>query len=98
MRVFLGGGVLRGKGAGVISLFYHKHIMLTRPCDLYPITPHFYIVKLGFIRVYIFSYFYTPRKRSLGGYTVFSLSVFLSFRLSVFPSLSFRHHFKVFPL
>ena len=41
-----------------------KSIMLTRPCiritcpcDLYPLAPHFYIVKLGFTRVYMFSYF-----------------------------------------
>ena len=31
-------------------------IMITRPFDLYPIAPHFYIVKLGFTGVYIFSY------------------------------------------
>ena len=28
-------------------------IMLTCPCNVYPITPHFYIVKLGFTGVYI---------------------------------------------
>ena len=28
-------------------------IMHTRPCDLHPITSHFYIVKLGFTEVYI---------------------------------------------
>ena len=31
-------------------------IRITCPCDLYPLT-HFYIVKLGFTGVYIFSYF-----------------------------------------
>ena len=28
-------------------------IMITRPCNVYPLTPHFYIVKLGFTGVYI---------------------------------------------
>ena len=28
------------------------YIMITCPCDLYPLTPHFYIVKLGFTGVY----------------------------------------------
>ena len=28
--------------------------MITCPCDLYPLTPHFYIVKLGCTGVYIF--------------------------------------------
>ena len=30
-----------------------SYIMLTRPCNVYPLTPHFYIVKLGFTGVYI---------------------------------------------
>ena len=29
-------------------------IRITCPCDLYPLTPHFYIVKLGFTGVFIF--------------------------------------------
>ena len=28
-------------------------IMITCPCNAYPLTPHFYIVKLGFTGVYI---------------------------------------------
>ena len=28
-------------------------IRITCPCNVYPLTPHFYIVKLGFIEVYI---------------------------------------------
>ena len=28
-------------------------IRITCPCDLYPLTPHFYIVKMGFTGVYI---------------------------------------------
>ena len=31
--------------------------MQTCPCNVYPLTHHFYIVKLGFTGVYIFSYF-----------------------------------------
>ena len=30
-------------------------IMLTCQCNVDPLTPHFYIVKLGFTGVYIFS-------------------------------------------
>ena len=32
-------------------------IRITYLCDLYPLTPHFYIVKVGFTGVYIFSKF-----------------------------------------
>ena len=46
----------------VISTFCFEcrtsvHIRITCPCNVYPLTPHFYIVKLGFAGVYIFSYF-----------------------------------------
>ena len=34
-----------------------KSIMITIPCYVYPLTPHFYIVKLGFTGVYIFFLF-----------------------------------------
>ena len=34
-----------------------KDIMITFPCNEHPLTPHFYIVKLGFTGVYIFSSF-----------------------------------------
>ena len=36
--------------------FSHKpfqDIIQTCPCNVHPLTPHFYIVKLGFIGVYI---------------------------------------------
>ena len=33
------------------------YITKTSPCNEDPLTPHFYIVKLGFTGVYIFSYF-----------------------------------------
>ena len=38
-------------------LFHHSTIMITCPCNVYPLTPHFYIVKVGFTRVYIFLIF-----------------------------------------
>ena len=31
--------------------------MLTCPCNVYPLTPHFYIAKVGFTGVYIFLIF-----------------------------------------
>ena len=34
-----------------------EYIMLTCPCNEDPLTPHFYIVKLGFTGVYIFFLF-----------------------------------------
>ena len=37
--------------------YYCKDIMITCPCNEHPLTPHFYIVKLGFTRVYIFFLF-----------------------------------------
>ena len=33
---------------------YSRHIMLTSPCNVDPLTPNFYIVKVGFTGVYIF--------------------------------------------
>ena len=32
-------------------------IRITCPCNEHPLTPHFYIEKVGFTRVYIFSLF-----------------------------------------
>ena len=41
-------------------------IMITCPCNLYPLTPHFYILKLGFTGVYvIFLLFLFALKHSL---------------------------------
>ena len=39
-----------------------KNIMQTCPCNVHPLTPHFYIVKLGFTGVYIFLIF-APKHR-----------------------------------
>ena len=39
------------------SVCPEPNIMITGPCHVYPLTPHFYMVKLGFTGVYIFSYF-----------------------------------------
>ena len=43
----------------VVSSWY---IRITCSCDLYPLKPHCYIVKLGFTGVYIFSIFALKRK------------------------------------
>ena len=37
-----------------LLLLLALYIMITSPCKVYPLTPHFYIVKLGFTGVYIF--------------------------------------------
>ena len=39
---------------GFIDMFY---IRITDPCNVYPLTPHFNIVKLGFTGVYFFLIF-----------------------------------------
>ena len=39
----------------------YKVIMLTRLCNVYPLTLHFYIVKLGFRGVFIFFLFSKDR-------------------------------------
>ena len=39
-------------------------IMQTSPCNEYPLTPHFYIVKLGFTGVYIFFLIFALKHRS----------------------------------
>ena len=39
-----------------ISVGFGQSIMPTCPCKVGPLTPHFYIVKLEFTGVYIFSY------------------------------------------
>ena len=36
---------------------YLSYIRKTCPCDSFPLTPHFYTVKLGFTGVFIISYF-----------------------------------------
>ena len=39
-------------------------IMITCPCNVYPLTPHFYIVKLGFTGVFIFFLIFALKHRS----------------------------------
>ena len=39
-------------------------IMQTSPCNEYPLTPHFYIVKLGFTGVYFFFLIFALQHRS----------------------------------
>ena len=45
------------------SLSVSSNIMITCPCDSHPLTPHFYIVKLGFTGVYIFFLIFAPKHR-----------------------------------
>ena len=40
-----------------IGLPHPYHIRITCPCNEQPLTPHFYIEKVGFTRVYIFFLF-----------------------------------------
>ena len=42
---------VKGKGSCFFLLFFF-YIMITYPCNVYPLTPNFYIVKLGFTGVY----------------------------------------------
>ena len=41
----------------MINVIYDADITKTSPCNEHPLTPHFYIVKLGFTGVYIFFLF-----------------------------------------
>ena len=56
------------------------NIMQTSPCNEYPLTPHFYIVKLGFTGVYIFLIFALKHRLWVlvrtGGSNVYSQSMF----------------------
>ena len=40
-----------------------KYIRITCPCNEHPLTPHFYIEKVGFTRVYIFFLIFAPKHR-----------------------------------
>ena len=40
-----------------------NNIMLTSPCNVYPLTPHFYILKLGFTGVYIIFLIFASKHR-----------------------------------
>ena len=59
-------------------------IKIIFPCDLYPLTPHFYLVKLGFTGVYIIFLFlllnidcgYSLEPPQLGGSNVYPQSMF----------------------
>ena len=52
-----GGTWFVGSAAIPENCTHEKHIMQTCPCNVHPLTPHFYIVKLGFTGVYIFFLF-----------------------------------------
>ena len=42
-------------------MFAEQNIMQTYPCNVHPLTPHFYIVKLGFTGVLIFSLYFCSK-------------------------------------
>ena len=43
-----------GTSLDEVLLFFHiVYIMITCPCNEHPLTPHFYIVKLGFTGIYV---------------------------------------------
>ena len=63
-------------------------------CNVYPLTPHFYIVKLGFTGVYIIFLLYPLQTVFAGWYTVFTLSV----RPSVRPSVRMLHFVSLISL
>ena len=44
-------------------------VRITCPCDIYPLTPHFYIVKLGFTGVFIFLIFALKHRLWVNGRT-----------------------------
>ena len=55
---------------------FRGHIMLTCPCNVYPLTPHFYIVKLGFTVVYIVFLIFALKHRIPTIYvTIFHLKI-----------------------
>ena len=51
------GGVLPLLDENDCPVFEREDITKTSPCNEHPLTPHFYIVKLGFTGVYFYSLF-----------------------------------------
>ena len=48
--------------ACLINFIKNVPILIICPCNVHPLTPHFYIVKLGLTREYIISYFFSKAK------------------------------------
>ena len=70
-----------------IKCFKYSKLNITKtcPCNVYPLESHFYIVKLGYARVYIFFFFffaqnidcgYTLEPPRRGGSNVYPQSMF----------------------
>ena len=66
--------------------------MLTCPCDLYPLTPHFYIVKLGFTGVYIFFLIFALKHRLWVLVRTASLRVLTCTHNQCFEQKLVKHH------
>ena len=51
--------------SGLMLCFLHfVLIMLTSPCNVDPLSPHFYIVNMGFTWMYIISLFFALKQRA----------------------------------
>ena len=68
-------------------IFLSCNIMITCPCTIDPLTPHFYMVKLGFTGIYILFLIFAQKHKlwvlvrtasssSLGGSNVYPQSMF----------------------
>ena len=57
----------------VVLIVHTNFIRITCPCDLYPLTPNFYIVKMGFTGVHFFLIFALKHR---GGSNVYPRSMF----------------------
>ena len=72
--------------------------MITGPCNVYPVTPHFYIGKFGFTEVYIISYF-APKRRLWACEAVLTSTHNQCFRVkyenNVYPCNSQFYYIKV---
>ena len=68
----------------VLKVVFMGYIRKTCPCNVYPLKPHFYIVKLGFAGVYLFFLFlllnidcgYSLEPPRRGGSNVYLQSMF----------------------
>ena len=47
----------------VRALGMHCSIVITFPCNVYPLTPHVYLAKMGYAGVYIFFLIFAPKHR-----------------------------------
>ena len=72
----------------VMGTWFQHYIIITKtsPCNVDPITPHFYVVKLGFARVYIFFFTFASKNR---------LWVLVSITVNVLSKTKKKYHLKI---